>query len=238
MNYVIGFFVWWIIVLIIYVGVYCFERQTKETAKILRKYVQMILYILCMLSGYLIAFLVTNICDFGFFSALGGAIVLLITWKIAYVIFGRIWRNRNQDTGVVEYNIELSEGERQWCNSISIGGMIVIGAVLFTQTGEKDYFEIISMACSIWIGSYISIQKVQQKNTIQEILQDWKNVFKVESNIVPISSTFFMCMLVAALIFLKKTQMIFDEIMKGFVCGIVLFLIGVIVKNKLHIRSR
>ena len=173
-------------------------------------------------------------------SALAGALILLITWKIAYKIFGWIWRERNVDTGVIEYNIELSDGERQWCNSISIGGMIVIGIILFAQTGEEDYFEVISMAFSIWMGSYISIQKVQQKNTIKEVLRDWKTVFEVRSKLVPITGTIFMFVLVCfiALNYFEQARMIFDEMIIGFAIGSISFLLGIVIKNKYQKNSR
>lgn len=237
MNYLIGFVIWWIIYGGICLGAYCFERQTKSFVSIFRKYAQMILYMLCMLSGYIMAFLVSYIwsCKQWKGSALVGAIILLLTWKIAYKFFGWIWRKRNVDTGVIEYNIELSDGERQWCNSISIGGMIALGIILLAQTGEEDYFEVISMAFSIWMGSYISIQKVQQKNTIKEVLMDWKTVFKVKSKIVPITGTIFMFMLVCfvALNCFEQARMILDEMIIGFGIGSIIFLLGVVIKNKL-----
>lgn len=191
---------------------------------------------------YIMAFLASYIWSWKQWkgSALAGALILLITWKIAYKIFGWIWRERNVDTGVIEYNIELSDGERQWCNSISIGGMIVIGIILFAQTGEEDYFEVISMAFSIWMGSYISIQKVQQKNTIKEVLRDWKTVFEVRSKLVPITGTIFMFVLVCfiALNYFEQARMIFDEMIIGFAIGSISFLLGIVIKNKYQKNSR
>ena len=242
MNYLFGFFIWWIIFLVICLSVYCFEWQTKNFVSTFRKYAQMILYMLFMLSGYIMAFLASYIWSWKQWkgSALAGALILLITWKIAYKIFGWIWRERNVDTGVIEYNIELSDGERHWCNSISIGGMIVIGIILFAQTGEEDYFEVISMAFSIWMGSYISIQKVQQKNTIKEVLRDWKTVFEVRSKLVPITGTIFMFVLVCfiALNYFEQARMIFDEMIIGFAIGSISFLLGIVIKNKYQKNSR
>lgn len=111
MNYLFGFFIWWIIFLVICLSTYCFEWQTKNFVSTFRKYAQMILYMLFMLSGYIMAFLASYIWSWKQWkgSALAGALILLITWKIAYKIFGWIWRERNVDTGVIEYNIELSD---------------------------------------------------------------------------------------------------------------------------------
>lgn len=67
--------------------------------------------------------------------------------------------NKNKDTGIVEYNIELSDGERNWCNTISILGMVALGIILKIENNVWDYLELTSMALSIWLGSYISIQK-------------------------------------------------------------------------------
>ena len=57
MNYLFGFFIWWIIFWVICLSVYCFEWQTKNFVSTFRKYAQMILYMLFMLSGYIMAFL-------------------------------------------------------------------------------------------------------------------------------------------------------------------------------------
>lgn len=238
MNYLIGFVVWWIALGVICLGVYCFERQTKKFVDLFRKYVQMIVYMLCMMIGYLILFLISyvwNMCQWKG-SAFAWAIMLLIMWKFAYMVFCWIWRTRNRDTGANEYIIELSDAERQWCNSISIVGMIVIGIIMLVQNGEEDYFELISMAFSIWIGSYISIQKIQQKNTIQEVLGDLKKEFKVNSKMVPISSAIFMLITVCfnVLNFFEQARMVFDEMITGFVFGSCFFLLVVVLKNKLQ----
>ncbi len=205
--------------------------------KVFNKYAQMILYMLCMLSGYIMAYIVSYIWSFKQWkcSAIVGTLILLIVWKVTYVFFCWIWTKRNKDTGVIECDMELSYGEIQWCNSISISGMFVIGVILLAQTGEEDYFEVISMALSIWMGSYISIQKVQQKNTIKEVVSYWEKEFKVNSKMVPICGTIFMCILVfiVALNYFQKVRLIFNEITIGFGIGGLLFVFGVVIKIKL-----
>ena len=90
------------------------------------------------------------------------------------------------------------------------------------------------------MGAYISIQKVQQKNTIKEVLRDWKTVFEVRSKLVPITGTIFMFVLVCfiALNYFEQARMIFDEMIIGFAIGSISFLLGIVIKNKYQKNSR
>ena len=71
-----------------------------------RKHAQMIMYILCMLSGYLVAFILSLLQELcpekvAAFSSLVSAIILITVWKISDKIFRHIWRIKNKDTGIV-----------------------------------------------------------------------------------------------------------------------------------------
>lgn len=106
---------------------------------------------------------------------------------------------------------------------------------LYEYTRETDCFKVVSMAFSIWIGSYISIQKVQQKNTIKEVLKEWKEIFKVRSKKVPILAMLFMICIFVCIVVLNyfcQLRMIFDEMIVGFAIGGVLFWSGIAFKLK------
>ena len=215
MNYFIGFVIWWIVFGVIWVGIYFFERQTMKLVDMSRKHAQMIMYILCMLSGYLVAFILPLLWELcpekvAAFSSLVSAIILII----------------------VEYNIELSDGERNWCNTISILGMVVLGIILKIDNNVWDYLELTSMALSIWLGSYISIQKIQQKDTVKKVWDNWKDEFRVNSMAIPVFGTIFMIVLVCfiALSALEEVRVIFDEITLGFAGGSILFLVVIMFK--------
>lgn len=240
MNYFIGFVIWWIVFGVIWVGIYFFERQTMKLVDMSRKHAQMIMYILCMLSGYLVAFILPLLWELcpekvAAFSSLVSAIILITVWKISDKIFRHIWRIKNKDTGIVEYNIELSDGERNWCNTISILGMVALGIILKIDNNVWDYLELTSMALSIWLGSYISIQKIQQKDTVKKVWDNWKDEFRVNSMAIPVFGTIFMIVLVCfiALSALEEVRVIFDEITLGFAGGSILFLVVIMFKRKL-----
>lgn len=241
MNHLIGFVIWWIIVGVIWGGVYLFEKQTMKIIGIFRKYAQMIMYMFCMLIGYLIAFLLAYIWNFFQWkcSAIAGAIILVIVWKIAYICYGLIWRKKDKHTGNVEYNLELLHEEKQWCNSISIFGMAAMGIIFSIQTDVWDYFEIVSMAFSVWIGSYISIQNIQQRYTIKEVRNNWKKEFSVKSKAVPVMGTIFMSAFVCfvALDCFEEHRIVFDELALGFAIGAALFVLGVVIVQKTHNQS-
>ena len=244
MNYFIGFVTWWIVFGTIWVGIYFFERQTMKLVDMSRKHAQMIMYMLCMLSGYLVAFILLQLWELcpekvAAFSSLVSAIVLIVVWKISDKIFRYIWRIKNKNTGIVEYNLELSDGERNWCNTISILGMVALGIILKIENNVWDYLELTSMALSIWMGSYISIQKIQQKDTVKKIWDNWKDEFRVNSMAIPILGTVFMIILVCfiSLSALEEVRVTVDEITLGFAGGSILFLLVIIFKRKL-VRTR
>lgn len=176
MNYLIGFILWWIMVGIIYVGVYLYRKKTKKHNYLSWKYVQMITYILSMLLGYIVVFMFSQLWnDYKWkCSALAGTIILITVVKIVRCFWNSIWKTNNR-------NIELTEGELQWCNTISIAGMVALGIVFFIQYKVSDFFEISSLAVSIWVGSYISMQKVQGRNSIKDVKADLIDTFKIEN---------------------------------------------------------
>ena len=136
MNYLIGFILLWIMVGIIYVGVYLYRKKTKKHNYLSWKYVQMITYIL-------------NDYEWKC-SALAGTIILITVVKIVRFFWNSIWKTNNR-------NIELTEGELQWCNTISIAGMVALGIVFFIQYKVSDFFEISSLAVSILFVTIVSL---------------------------------------------------------------------------------
>lgn len=99
MNYLIGFILWWIMVGIIYVGVYLYRKKTKKHNYLSWKYVQMITYILSMFLGYIVVFMFSQLWnDYKWkCSALAGTIILIAVVKIVRCFWNSIWKTNNRN---------------------------------------------------------------------------------------------------------------------------------------------
>lgn len=238
-TYGIGFLMGCLFLGIVFLGVYYHENKVKKILQIYKKYAQLTTYIIFMLMGYLIVYIIVYIGNEKNWraSAALGAILLLVCWKASYFFFGLVWGEKNSETGRWENNEELSEEEKNWCNTSAIIGMFLLGMILFIQIHSWPYLEIASLALSIWLGSYISIQKIQQKNSIQEIKKEWRKLFDVKNRTVPVTSGIFMLSLIflsCCLIDLKIEENI-KGLASGFSVACIVFVAIVLIVQKTKI---
>lgn len=220
-TYGIGFLMGCLFLGIVFLGVYYHENEVKKILQIYKKYAQLTTYIIFMLMGYLIVYIIVYIGNEKNWraSAALGAILLLVCWKASYFFFGLVW------------------GEKNWCNTSAIIGMFLLGMILFIQIHSWPYLEIASLALSIWLGSYISIQKIQQKNSIQEIKKEWRKLFDVKNRTVPVTSGIFMLSLIflsCCLIELKIEENI-KGLASGFSVACIVFVAIVLIVQKTKI---
>ena len=134
----------------------------------LKKYRNMIVYIIVMILGYSIDIFICYICDINdvIYENLINAIVLVIAWKISYLLYHQCVMGEDEALSIVEMN---------WGNVISIIGIILLNIILIKYV--PNYISLVIAPITYFIGSYIPIQSIQQNNTFKAIKGELKKSF-------------------------------------------------------------
>lgn len=226
----IGFLIFWIYVVSVFVGVYFYEKKTLIVFNSIKKYLQVIFYLLLMLGGYILIYVV-NIY-FKECSALLSALALIVIWRLVYIVFTWLWRVKKNNNSNIDALV-LSKNEINWCNTISIAGMFFLGIILAEEERAWEYIEITSMAVAIWLGSYVPIQIIQSNNVVEKIVEEFRSNFSLDKkNRISIIVGSLVLLLFIILNTIKEfagLTMIFEKIKRGFAIGAFIFVVVAVI---------
>lgn len=190
--------------------------------KELKKYRNMIVYIIAMILGYSIDIFVCYICDINnvIYENLINAIVLVIVWKISYMLYNQFVMGEDEALSIVEMN---------WGNVISIIGIILLNVILIKYV--LNYISLVIVPITYFIGSYIPIQSIQQKNTFKAIKGELKKDFTPCNIKVVILGSIFMVLFVIFIVVLK-TKITYTRFESIFAMLYILIFFLVIIKKR------
>lgn len=171
-------------------------------------------------------------------NALLCTILLIFSWFIVEKMYQKISGEGvdSEDKG----KIVLTKEDKNVCNLWALLGVIVSSILLYLQNQSSEYFILVSIAISIWIGAYIPISEIYKGRKVKTIAIIVAKEFKTKKTIVWITAI--LCVLFIVFLVLEnnvaeKLNTLLEEVGKGIVCGslvmiLVLMLWGVIKKKK------
>lgn len=198
-----------------------YERKEKIMNE-LKKYRNMIVYIIVMILGYSIDIFICYICDINdvIYENLINAIVLVIAWKISYLLYHQCVMEEDEALSIVEMN---------WGNVISIIGIILLNIILIKYV--PNYISLVIAPITYFIGSYIPIQSIQQNNTFKAIKGELKKSFTPCNIKVVILGSIFMVLFIIFIVVLE-TKITYTRFESIFAIVYILIFFLVIIKKR------
>jgi hypothetical protein len=168
-------------------------------------------------------------------NALLCAIFLVFSWFIEE----KLYRLLSGENGSEKDKV-LTKEDKNLCALFALIGVILSSIVLFCEDRNSEYFILVSMAVSVWIGTYVPVSEVYKGTSIKKIVCIIKKEFKNQKVSVlfsAIASTTIVTFLVSKNEVILKVNELVNKFGSGIACGsIVLIVILIIValckKNK------
>lgn len=137
-----------------------------------------------------------------------------------------------------ETNKVLTKEDKNVCNLCSLLAVIISCIILSYEDKSLEYVTLISIAISIWIGTYIPLSEIYNRKTIKQIKCSIVKEFKCKKLvwIYAVVSTCIISILVSHNEFTFKLHRIIDEMAYGIACGtlvmiIIIFVAGFVLKK-------
>lgn len=214
------------------------EKTIKHIRKKRGKYVQGVFFSLVSVIGYIVCFIVSEMSPKGaeMISPVVSAGVLIIVWKIIDKVYSGMYCMRDKKTKKIRNDErQLTHQDKNLCNTVGMSGLIICGLVMFIQEKQWSYFGMCSMAIGIWIGAFISIQSIQSDHTVQAVKEGLKQNFGEIDKVILVISILVVASIVcmSSLRCFARVQEVVDKLTLGFGIGSVIFVVGLLVKEKM-----
>ena len=231
--FLIGFMCFYLIVLITLLIVKCSEKISYKIGILLDKGQKFFYaFIFTILSFAFTLFYILFSINVGSknFGAMLCAFFLVFTWFLIEFFYKLIAGERVY--GYNQKNI-LTDKDKNVCTLVALITIVISGLKYIYKYTDSDYYIMISIAISIWIGSYISISDIYKGASIFSIIKNALQEFK--SNKTVWVSSIIGCIIIILImsinpdVILKIVDFI-TECGLGFVVGSVSFIFVIVIK--------
>lgn len=134
----------------------------------------------------------------------------------------------------------LTKEDKNVCNFCSLLAVIISCIILNYEDKSLEYVTLISIAISIWIGTYIPMSEIYNRKTIREIICCIAKEFKCKKLVwgYAVVSSIIILILVSQNEFAFKLHRIIDKIGYGIACGAIIMIIAFLIVNYFIKRMR
>ena len=108
-------------------------------------------------------------------NALLCAIFLVFSWFIEE----KLYRLLSGENGSEKDKV-LTKEDKNLCALFALIGVILSSIVLFCEDRNSEYFILVSMAVSVWIGTYVPVSEVYKGTSIKKIVCIIKKSLKIK----------------------------------------------------------
>lgn len=162
-------------------------------------------------------------------NALLCAIFLVFSWFIEE----KLYQLLTGENGCEEEKTKiLTKEDKNLCALFALIGVILSSIVLFCEDGNSEHFILISMAVSVWMGTYIPVSEVYKGTSIKKIVCIIKKEFKNEKVFVRIStigSSIIVTILASKNEVIFKVNELVNKFGGGIACGSIVLIVILIV---------
>ena len=177
--------------------------------------------------SYLIVLMVTENITM---NSLLCAVFLVFSWFIEEKLYQLLAGANGHENEQLKI---LTKEDKNLCALFALVGAIFSGMVLYHESRNSEYFILISVAISIWIGTYVPVEEVYNGTPVKKIVCTIKENFMSKKRSVWIT-TLITVVIVSLLVSrnevcIKIRKMIIDEFAKGVTFGSLLLIIILII---------
>lgn len=166
----IGFIGIYIVLLFL---IFIMKESNKLISSILERGKTVVCTILFTLLYSIVAIVTENIVV----NALLCAIFLVFSWFIEE----KLYQLLTGENGCEEEKTKiLTKEDKNLCALFALIGVILSSIVLFCEDGNSEHFILISMAVSVWMGTYIPVSEVYKGTSIKKIVCIIKKSLKMK----------------------------------------------------------
>lgn len=182
---------------------------------------------------YIMASIVTGN---SFFNALICAICLVFSWFMTEGFYRLVADEKGNTDEKLKV---LSKEDKNVCNLWALIGVAISSGMLCYKEKNLEYASLVSVAISLWMGTYISISEIYKGTSIKKLISAIVREFRSEKKSVWISSV--LCSVIVTILVLKneiaiKINSIIQEFGVGAAIGtwvlILIMTIAVVYRNR------